>query len=70
MGTGWKFKLQAKFNMLGPDIFPELNSKHMKDKYTSYDNIFMDFLIAGPYEEILLRKNPSLELKAQKVCGL
>lgn len=53
MGVGWKFKLQAKFNMLGPDLFLQLNSKQMKDKYISNDNIFMNFIIVLLYEEIL-----------------
>lgn len=46
-------KMKAKFNMLGPDLFLQLYSKQMKDKYISYDNIFMNFIIAGLYEEIL-----------------
>lgn len=35
--------------------FSSINSKQMKDKYISYDNILMEFWIAGLHEEILCK---------------
>lgn len=46
MGAGHRLKLQAKFNMLGPNFFLQLNFRWVNAKYISYSNIFMGFLIA------------------------
>lgn len=46
MGAGQRLKLQAKFNMLGPNSFLQFNFKWVNAKYICYGNIFMGFLIA------------------------